>query len=75
MSEARNHPDFIKYVEAGVKATNADTSICHNNAFKVQKFRILPRDFSVQTDELTPILKLKREVACKIWAAEIDAMH
>merc|ERR1719487_1594141 len=28
VSEARNHPDFIKYLEAGVKATNADTSIC-----------------------------------------------
>jgi len=29
----------------------------------------------VETNELTPSLKLKRSVAAKIWAKEIEAMY
>jgi len=75
VSEALADKAYLDLVEAAIRATNADPSVCQNNAFKVQKFRILPRDFSVATDELTPTLKLKRARACEIHEAIIEEMY
>ena len=56
-------------------AVNNNPQVCINNAFKIQKFGILGRDFSIQTGELTPTLKVKRGVAEKIWEGEIDKLY
>lgn len=38
-------------------------------------FRILPRDFTEATGELTPSLKVKRQVVHKSYAAEIADIY
>merc|ERR1719487_799002 len=63
-----------KYGEAAIIAANKSAA-CPSNAAKIQKFKILPRDFSVETDEFTPTLKLKRSVVCKIHSAAIEEMY
>ena len=38
-------------------------------------FRILPRDFTEESGQLTPSLKLKRNVVLKEFADEIEALY
>ena len=75
ISEAAKSPAFIKLITDAITATNADGTACPMNAAKIQKFSILPRDFSVETGELTPTLKTKRSVVSATFAATIDAMY
>jgi long-chain-fatty-acid--CoA ligase ACSBG len=72
---ATTDPAFNKYVENAIKAVNANPQVCISNACKIQKFTILPRDFSLATGEFTPTLKCKRGDVNKIWQKEIDAMY
>jgi long-chain acyl-CoA synthetase len=51
----------------------ANKAVSHAEAIKV--FRILPRDFTEATGELTPSLKVKRGVVHKIYADEIAAIY
>merc|ERR1711908_77763 len=74
VSAAQKDPVWLKYVEDAIRAANLSPA-CPSNAAKIQKFRILSRDFSVETDEFTPTLKLKRSVTCKIHIAAIEEMY
>ncbi|MFJ8578621.1 AMP-dependent synthetase/ligase [Micromonospora sp. NPDC093277] len=51
----------------------ANQSVSRAEAIKV--FRILPRDFTEDTGELTPSLKVKRQVVQKSYAAEIADIY
>lgn len=63
------------HIEAARVAVNKDVSVVISNVCKIQKIAVLPLDFSVQTLELTPTLKLKRSVAVSQHQAVIDAMY
>ena len=42
---------------------------------RIKKIRLLPREFSVQSGELTPTLKVKRKVVEQNWRDEIEAIY
>ncbi len=42
---------------------------------QIRRFTILPREFTIESGELTPTLKIKRKVVGRNFAAEIDAMY
>ena len=75
VSEQLKSDAVKKMVQDQIDEINKDQQIVKNNAFKVQYFRILPRDFSMQTGEITPTMKLKRQVSDKIWKDTIDEMY
>jgi len=54
--EAIQDPVWKKYFEDGIKRTNQQAV---SRAQYIQKFVILPNDFSLANGELTPTLKLK----------------
>jgi long-chain acyl-CoA synthetase len=64
-------PDLVAEVELSVKDANQAVS----HAESIRKFRILPVDFTEDTGELTPTLKVKRKVVAEKFASDIDALY
>jgi len=73
--EASKDPAWQKYIQDAIDKTNENPAVCVSNATRIQKFRILPRDFSIQTGEFTATLKLKRSTVQEIYASEIATMY
>ena len=70
--ELRKDPAFIKYIEEGINKANSKAI---SRAQNIRKWYLLDRDFSIENDEVTPTLKLKRAVIAKRYAKEIESMY
>ncbi len=64
-------PDLVAEVDAEVKQANLSVS----HAESIRKFRILPVDFTEDTGELTPTMKVKRNVVAEKFASDIEALY
>jgi long-chain acyl-CoA synthetase len=42
---------------------------------KIKKFRVLPREFTIASGELTPTMKVKRKAVEQNWAGEIEGIY
>jgi len=62
ISAAMNDKKWQQFIEDALNETNSNGEVCPSNAAKIQKFSILPSDFSIETGELTATLKIKLNV-------------
>jgi long-chain acyl-CoA synthetase len=69
--ELANGDDVHAQVQAAVDAVNADRSRFE----QIKRFTVLPREFTLEQDEITPTLKLKRKVVLDHFAAEAAALY
>jgi long-chain acyl-CoA synthetase len=72
-SVAEMRDDQALRAEIQTAIDEANKPVSHPEAIK--KFRILPQDFTEANGQLTPTLKVKREVVQKNYAAEIAAIY
>ncbi|MCK2242002.1 AMP-dependent synthetase/ligase [Crossiella sp. S99.2] len=70
-AELAGHPRVRALIEEVVAAANE----AYAPPERIRRFALLARDFSVETGELTPTLKLRRAVVAARYAAELDALY
>lgn len=66
-----NDPDLTAEIQKAVDEANK--AVSHAEAIK--KFTILPVDWTEEGGQLTPSMKLKRNVVMKEFASEVDALY
>jgi len=75
ISGACQDQDWTDSIKQAIIDTNNDGNVCPSNASKIQKFTILPLDFSCETEEFTPTYKLKRSFVDKKYINAIEAIY
>jgi long-chain acyl-CoA synthetase len=63
--------DVVALYDEVVAALNQELSQFE----RIKKFRLLPREFSIETGELTPTMKVKRKVVEEKWKREIEQIY
>ncbi len=65
------HPKFSGYIQENIERLN--TTLARFETIK--RFTLLPHDFTIERDEVTPTQKLKRRVILQRYAPLIEAMY
>jgi len=71
LAELTEHPAIVDEVRRAL--TQANTHVSRVEQFK--RFTILPAEWSPESEELTPTMKLKRRVIHSKYLAQIEAMY
>lgn len=71
VDELIHHPQVVKEVESVVARKNQRLATFE----QIKKFLILDRDFSVEDNELTPTLKVKRKVITEKYRKLLDGLY
>jgi long-chain acyl-CoA synthetase len=69
--EIKSHPWVRSLITARIRETNKQLAPYE----AIRQFCILSHDFTVEADELTPTLKLKRQIITECYKDLIDEMY
>ena len=64
-------PGILEEIQTGVDEVNSRFARVEN----IRKFSLLPRDFTMLDDELTPTFKIKRSKVYRNWSKTIENMY
>jgi long-chain acyl-CoA synthetase len=71
VGDLASDPDLVAEIDLAIKDANQAVS----KAEAIRKFRILAVDFTEDTGELTPTMKVKRKVVAQKFATDIEALY
>ncbi|MGQ0659749.1 AMP-dependent synthetase/ligase [Sphingosinicella sp.] len=69
--ELAHDPDYVKALSAAVDRVNRDLSVIE----KVRRFIIADEPFTVENEQLTPSIKIRRHVIKSIYGERLDALY
>jgi long-chain acyl-CoA synthetase len=67
----KTDPDFVKALRVAVDRVNSDLSVIE----KVKKFVVADEPFTVENQQLTPSIKVRRHVLKEVYGARLDALY
>jgi long-chain acyl-CoA synthetase len=70
-AQGRSADELHSVVQSAVDRVNADRS----GYEQIKRFTVLAREFSLEHDEVTPTLKLRRKVILDHFGPEVDALY
>ncbi len=70
-ADVTDNPELTADIQAAVDEANKAVS----RAESIRRFRVLPSDFTEDNGYLTPSLKVRRNLAIKDFAADIEALY
>ncbi|HEV7844537.1 MAG TPA: hypothetical protein VGO69_12665, partial [Pyrinomonadaceae bacterium] len=70
-AELTRHPEIVRLVQEIVDSANSRVS----STEAVKRFIILERDLQIETDEVTPTLKLKRGVVTERFSELLENLY
>jgi long-subunit acyl-CoA synthetase (AMP-forming) len=62
---------FLQFLQRQIDAVNARLA----RVQAVKKFKVIPKDFTIEGGELTPTMKVKRKVVTEKYKKEIDQLY
>lgn len=68
---ASQHPEVMKYVRQCIADTNSSLASYET----IKRFTILPVEFTVESGDLTPSLKVKRKLVTEKFKSQIQALY
>ena len=69
--ELAHDPDYVKALGAAVDRVNAELSVIE----KVRRFIVADEPFTVENEQLTPSIKIRRHVIKQIYGERLDALY
>jgi long-chain acyl-CoA synthetase len=64
-------PDYVKALSAAVDRVNAELSVIE----KVRRFIVADEPFTVENEQLTPSIKIRRHVIKDVYGPRLDALY
>jgi long-chain acyl-CoA synthetase len=69
--EIARDPDLHKRLEAAVDRVNSELSVIE----KVRRFILADEAFTIENEQLTPSLKIRRHVISQVYGERLDALY
>ena len=69
--ELLRHPDVVARIQAAVDRVNASLS----GPERIKRFVLLERELTVDADELTPTLKIRRAIVSSRYRDRLDSLY
>lgn len=71
VTDLSSNPKVLEAVGAMVRKVNSEVS----QAEGIKKWALLPRDFSLDAEEITPSLKVRRKVILQKFSADVERLY
>lgn len=75
VSEALNDSKFQDIVRDAIEACNSFEEICRRGGQRIERFKILPRDFCIENGEISHTGKYRRDIIYRKWQQDIESMY